>query len=111
MLHTQRFNQPTGFLFDKVCQALAISERNIGDIVSTYSLAHGMIAFFGNVDGYSKSVDDLSQEIENVFLKLVRDGRLSTIKKHDRSLIDEAISYYRIEDNSFFFIEARHFIR
>lgn len=103
MLHTQRYSLPTGFMFDKVCQTLAISERNIGDIVSTYSLAHGMIAFFGSIDGSNKSVDELSLEIEHVFSDLVRDGRLSTIQKHDRTLIDEAISYYRIEDNSFFF--------
>lgn len=90
MLHWKS-GKSTELLYDSICHVLALSERDIGDIISAYSLAHGLLALNENVSSCYKNADDLSVEVDSILSGLITDGIMSTV------CVDESIEYYKIE--------------
>ncbi|MCV9909577.1 hypothetical protein OIV19_18410 [Brucella sp. HL-2] len=97
-------------ILEKLREALVLSSRSVGDIISSYALAHNMIAYNEHLlSGYS-TVDALAAEVDEQFQLLKTAGSVSVIRKIHDNPAEEPIAYYRIEDSGFFWPDAQHFI-
>lgn len=89
-------------VLEKICSVLTLSSRTVGDIVSSYALAHKMLAYHQSLSQIYKNVDVLAAEIEQQFQLLKMDGCLTAIAIKEPTICEEEIAFYRIEDSRFF---------
>lgn len=89
-------------MLEKICSVLILSSCRVGDIISSYSLAHHMLAYNENLSLDYRNVDVLAAEVDEQFQLLKIAGSVSAINKASDNPAEEPIAYYRIEDSGFF---------